>query len=167
MNTRCNSFEGWKLKVREEQQLREAARNNNQQLLKDFIDLGYDINSQMTIAEYTALHEATINGHIEAATILLQNGAHANVKDCRGFTPLHIAIQNRNIAFIHLLVDHGAHALKDKQNLYPERYTTRYYSGGTPIEGINMKNEEFTKKSHPALLHARLATLEKEHAHTI
>jgi ankyrin repeat protein len=164
---RGSSFEGWKLKVREEQQLREAARNNNQQLLKDFIDLGHDVNSQMTVAEVTALHEATEQGHREATTMLLGKGANPNLKECRGFTPLHMAVKNQDITLINLLVGHDAHALKDKQNKYPEGYTTEYYKGDTPIEGIDIKNEEFFRKAHPALLHARLATLAKERAYTI
>ncbi len=156
---RCNPFEGWKLKAREEQLLRQAAENNDQKLLKDFIDLKHDVNSQMNVTEITALHIATEHGHVEAATILLQNGANPNLKECRGFTPLHIAVKNKNVQFINLLVDHNAHAIKDEQNRYPERYATRYYGGETPIEGIDIKNDEFAIKSHSALLHARLAAL--------
>ncbi len=159
MRTQHNYFEGWKLKIREDQQLREAAKNNNQQLLQDFINLGHDVNSQINAIEFTALHEAVEQGHKEATTILLQNGANPNLKECRGFTPLHMAVIKQNTHIMHLLIDHGAHALKDKQNHYPEDYTKWYYYGQTPPEGIDIKNDQFAIKSHPALLHAHLAAL--------
>ena len=159
MRTQHNYFEGWKLKIREEQLLREATKNNDQQLLQDFIDLQYDVNSQINATQLTALHEAVEQGHKEATTILLQNGANPNLKECRGFTPLHMAVRKQNTHLIHLLVDHGAHALKDKQNNYPEDYTEWYYYGQTPPEGIDIKNDQFAIKSHPALLHAHLTAL--------
>lgn len=167
MRTNHNYFGGAMQKAREAKYLCDAARSNNQQLLQDFIDLQYDINSQMTHTEYTALHEAIEQGHIEAATMLLQNKANPNLKECRGFTPFHIAVKNKHTRLIHLLVDNGAYALKDKFNYYPERYMSSYYSGETPTEGIDIKNEEFYRKSHSALLYARLATLEKERAHVV
>lgn len=155
-------WETWKQKCREEQLLCNAVESNDQEKLKEFIKLGYNINSQQTVTGATVLHEATENEHVEIAKILLDNKANPNISDCEGFTPLHIAVKKKNIELINLLVDHGAHALKDKRDLYPDHYIMRYYSAATPQNNIDKTKDTFAKKSHSALLYAHFAKSEKE-----
>jgi hypothetical protein len=57
---------------------------------------------------YTPLHDAALNGHIEIAGLLLQNGADVNAKNGRGLTPLNWAARNGHIDILHLLVQNGA-----------------------------------------------------------
>jgi hypothetical protein len=56
----------------------------------------------------TPLHWAALNGHIEIARLLLQNGAEVNVKSDGGNTPLHWAASHGNVDTLHLLVENGA-----------------------------------------------------------
>ena len=56
----------------------------------------------------TPLHSAVMNGHIEIARLLLQNGADVNAKDNDGYTPLHWAAFQGHIDILHLLVENGA-----------------------------------------------------------
>jgi hypothetical protein len=59
------------------------------------------------VNEYTPLHNAATNGHIEIARLLLQNGADVNVKDRWDRTPLHWAAEQDNVDILHLLVENG------------------------------------------------------------
>jgi ankyrin repeat protein len=68
---------------------------------------------------WTPLHYAAINGHIEIAGLLLQNGAEVNAKDKNGKTPLHWAAYRGHFDILHLLVENGADL--EAQSNYGER----------------------------------------------
>jgi hypothetical protein len=67
-----------------------------------------NVNVKDNLNGWTPLHDAVMNGHIEIARLLLQNGAEVNAKDSDGYTPLHIAARNGHVDFLHLLVENGA-----------------------------------------------------------
>jgi hypothetical protein len=58
--------------------------------------------------EWTPLHYAARNGHIEIIRLLLQNGAVVNAKNNCGSTPLHWAASHGHVDILHLLVENGA-----------------------------------------------------------
>jgi hypothetical protein len=75
----------------------------------------------------TPLDNAALNGHIEIARLLLQNGAEVNVRNNYGNTPLHYAAENGHVDILHLLVENGANL--EAQSNYGERalhYAARY-----------------------------------------
>jgi hypothetical protein len=75
----------------------------------------------------TPLDNAALNGHIEIARLLLQNGAEVNVRNNYGNTPLHYAAENGHVDILHLLVENGADL--EAQSNYGERalhYAARY-----------------------------------------
>jgi hypothetical protein len=67
----------------------------------------------------TPLHEAAINGHVEIARLLLQNGAEVNAKNNYVSTPLHFAASHGHVEILHLLVENGADL--EAQNYHGER----------------------------------------------
>jgi len=62
----------------------------------------------------TALHYASLQNHPQAVTLLLSNGADANVSNLQGDTPLHLASRKNLIEVIQILISHGAD--KNKAN---------------------------------------------------
>lgn len=58
----------------------------------------------------TPLHIAALWGNTEAAKVLLEAGANANIENSRGTTPLHFAASARKKAedTVRLLLSHGA-----------------------------------------------------------
>jgi len=66
--------------------------------------------------EATALHFAAACGQVEAAKVLLANGADVNAEDRGGRTPLHWASSSGKDAIIRVLLESGAHVnAKDEQ----------------------------------------------------
>ena len=81
---------------------------------------------------YTYLHLAALSNNLEAAELLLDNGANINVKDKIGASPLHRAAQRGQVKLVKYLIDKGAD-IEAKNN-----------SGSTPLNfaidaGINTK----------------------------
>lgn len=56
---------------------------------------------------YTLLHHATLNGHREVVSFLLQNGASTTIPDSSGSYPLHLASWKGDIEIVRLLVTQG------------------------------------------------------------
>jgi ankyrin repeat protein len=54
------------------------------------------------------LHDAAVDGHVEIARLLLQNGAEVNARSKYGFTPLHWAAIFGHVDILHLLVENDA-----------------------------------------------------------
>jgi ankyrin repeat protein len=67
-----------------------------------------NVNVKDDLREYTPLHFAAWNGHVEIARLLLQNGAEVDAKSYGGYTPLHCAAEQGNVDILHLLVENGA-----------------------------------------------------------
>jgi ankyrin repeat protein len=54
------------------------------------------------------LHSAVAGNYTDIARMLVNSGAHVNIKQQAGATPLHSAAQNGNTEVIILLLEHGA-----------------------------------------------------------
>jgi hypothetical protein len=63
----------------------------------------------------TALTLATLHGHIDFVTTLLEHGANPNIPKIRGWTALIVAALNNQLALAELLVQHGANVLTEHQ----------------------------------------------------
>jgi ankyrin repeat protein len=60
------------------------------------------------LADFTALHGATLKGHIDYAQWLITQGADIHVKNYQGETPLKIALDNGHDQIADLLRHNGA-----------------------------------------------------------
>lgn len=58
--------------------------------------------------QYTPLHFATRENHLEAVEVLLIHGANANCLTFDGITPLHFACLRNNLRLVTLLVRYNA-----------------------------------------------------------
>ncbi|XP_057764132.1 integrin-linked protein kinase 1-like [Salvia miltiorrhiza] len=103
--------------------------------IKELLDSGTDVNFR-DIDNRTALHVAACQGFADVANLLLQNGAHVDLKDRWGGTPLADAIHYKNHDVIKLLETHGA-----KQVLAPMRVEN---AGQLPDYEIDPKEIDFT-----------------------
>lgn len=80
---------------------------NNTDLIEEFLDLGFDINSKGHSNE-TPLHKAVMKSSISNVKCLIEKGANLNVTDVVKQTPLCIATRNKNVHLVQLLLEHGA-----------------------------------------------------------
>jgi ankyrin repeat protein len=67
--------------------------------------------------EWTPLHLALKNYHIEIARLLIENGANVNEGNNDGETPLHLAAKEGHIDILHLLVENGSERLLSIRNI--------------------------------------------------
>lgn len=103
---------------------------------------GADPNSRSSNNRNTALHEATLAGHADIVTCLIENGANQVLTNESGNTPLHVACQMGNIVIARILMKSsgGKRALQiqNKKGLRPiDLCSNRYLSGR--VEG----NQDF------------------------
>ncbi|XP_063295120.1 ankyrin repeat and SOCS box protein 2 isoform X2 [Pelobates fuscus] len=90
-----------------------AAERNNDDVLEELIDAGYDVNMTLSFdrarlyedRRSTALYFAVMNNNLNAAEMLLKAGAKPNVDL---INPLLISIRHGCCKMIKLLLDHGA-----------------------------------------------------------
>jgi uncharacterized protein len=82
----------------------DAARRGDRDMLKEFADAGYDLNTR-TEKGYTAMILAAYHGHAEATELLLASGADPCAKDRRGNTALMGAIFRGEFAIARRLID--------------------------------------------------------------
>lgn len=89
--------------------------------MKLLIDRGVDVNAK-TDDDFTPLHVAAQEGHVEVVKFLLDGDANVNFKNKHGWTPLHLANEQRWIAketmnkaniqrgneIVNILIEHGA-----------------------------------------------------------
>ena len=57
---------------------------------------------------FSLLHEASCNGQVNSARVLLDTGAHVNAKGYNGWTPLHYASNYGHPKLVRLLLEQGA-----------------------------------------------------------
>ena len=73
------------------------------------IDTGEaNINENMDWVGYTAIHIASMEGHVEIAVLLAASGADANIRNTYGWTALHSAAYCDRLEIVHLLLCQGA-----------------------------------------------------------
>lgn len=78
-----------------------------------------DINARDEFGN-TALHWASVNGHIAVVRELIQKGADVNAKNKTNSTPLHLASGSGQIMAVRELIKNGADAtLRDKHGNIP------------------------------------------------
>lgn len=88
---------------------------------------GFDIN-EPDADGLTPLHMACINKNYDAATELLEAGAHVDPQDKWGNTPLNRAVFGKDgtVQLVELLVDHGADpAIENHHGTSPEALARR------------------------------------------
>jgi hypothetical protein len=76
-------------------------------IVKKFIEAGYDINLKLS-ADSTLLHFAAERGHIGIMDYLISKGADVNAKNVYQITPLHVAAVYGNTEAVKLLIEKGA-----------------------------------------------------------
>ena len=97
------------------------------QLVKNYINSGYDLNIQDNYGN-TPLILAALKNDIEIFKLLLNAGADINKQNKYGNTPLTMATSNNKIEIVKLLLNAGADI--DKQNIF----------GNTPLIAAAYKN---------------------------
>lgn len=86
---------------------------------KDLVDLLWAKGARFT-DNWTALHRAVQNGHIEVVNFLLGHGADANAGDDQGNRALHFAAKACQMDIVETLLAHGADInIKDKDGQTP------------------------------------------------
>jgi hypothetical protein len=93
-----------------EEQLFEAAETGDLETVRRLIhNGGVNIEWKNPTNGNTALHIATIKGHIPVVDFLIKNGANVNAKANYGTTPLHCATYTGgNLPIVELLLENGA-----------------------------------------------------------
>lgn len=110
-----------------DQEFLEAARNGNIAFVEKFLGQkmkragplaslrrGAGINCQDS-GGYSALHHASLNGHIDIVRLLLAHEASSNLPDLRGSSPLHLAAWAGEDEIVGLLLNHPHKAANPNQ----------------------------------------------------
>src|SRR6478735_2349027 len=84
-----------------------AARNGDEAIVDLLLDHGADVNF-LSDEKRTALHIATLEGHIMVMKMLIEADADVTLKDANGRTALSLAKENSNDAAIRLLCQSGS-----------------------------------------------------------
>ncbi len=92
----------------EETALVKAACQRDLPMVEILLSLGADINAGKDTENWTALHWAATNGHIEMVRLLVAHGAEVNTKIGGWLTPLELACRKRQDDVINFLVKNGA-----------------------------------------------------------
>jgi ankyrin repeat protein len=95
-----------KMNGRMDQELMEAANENNLPEVRRLLGAGADVNANDGIAR-TPLQRACYLGHVQVVVELLEQGADTEVKDYGGMTPLHRAVMNGHPAVVCELLSHS------------------------------------------------------------
>ena len=68
-----------------------AAQQGHDNLVRYFLDRGFDVNYRMPSTGINALMLAALNGHMTTAQILIERGADANLTNVNDHTALEMA----------------------------------------------------------------------------
>lgn len=82
--------------------------DNTYDHIKTLVGLGAPLDIRHTKYDWTPLHCAAINDHLEAAKVLIAAGASKEAKDKYGQTPLYLAARWGGVEIIKALLDAGA-----------------------------------------------------------
>jgi ankyrin repeat protein len=85
-----------------DQELREAAIENNLPEVSRLLSVGADVNATNS-RKMTPLHKACYNGHVQVVVELLEHGADIEAKDNTRFTPLHWACYYGHVTVVNEL----------------------------------------------------------------
>jgi ankyrin repeat protein len=88
--------------------LHEAAADGDLDALRDLLASGCDPNAPDDKEGWTPLHWAVKNGHVEAARLLLDEGARVGAQYLQRYTPLHLAVADNRVDAVRLLLARGA-----------------------------------------------------------
>ncbi len=88
--------------------IHDAAKSEDVNQMKSFIDKGYNVNAIEKKTGWTPLHSAASFGHISIAEMLINNGANVNMTSNSGSTPLHIAVDQGNVSLAEFLISKEA-----------------------------------------------------------
>ena len=94
-------------KAKKKEEFFRAAAYGDTAKIKKLIKKGIDVNIRNANG-WTALMEASKNGHESVVILLLKNGAKVNIKNYGGGTALIWAASNGHTRIAELLLDHGA-----------------------------------------------------------
>lgn len=95
------------LDLQSSQQLIEATRIGNPDLVKDLVRQGVNPNVVVDEKLNTLLHIAVENRDLLIARILINNGANPDVRGSERQSPLHRAAENGDVKMAELLIDSG------------------------------------------------------------
>ncbi|MFQ6036902.1 MAG: ankyrin repeat domain-containing protein [Sedimentisphaerales bacterium] len=87
--------------------LHQYVRNHDMERIRQMLAAGTDVNEKDWLG-YAPLHWANYFGYLDAAELLLDNGANPNLKSDTGRTPLEIATVMDYKEITELLGKHGA-----------------------------------------------------------
>jgi ankyrin repeat protein len=93
-----------------EQELIEAAKENNLSEIERLLSVGADVNATDTVG-FTPLHWASLDGHLQVFKELLEHGADIEAKDNYGLTPLHYACYNGHLAVVVELIPNDSNGV--------------------------------------------------------
>jgi hypothetical protein len=88
------------------EKLRKAAKDNNPQAVIKWLDEGAKINAS-DVDDFTALHLASVRGHVEVVKILIERGADLNIKNHAHNSALYCAVTEGHLDVVKLLVEKG------------------------------------------------------------
>eukprot|EP01112_Ceratiomyxa_fruticulosa_P014304 TRINITY_DN4086_c0_g1_i6.p1 TRINITY_DN4086_c0_g1~~TRINITY_DN4086_c0_g1_i6.p1 ORF type:complete len:260 (-),score=56.31 TRINITY_DN4086_c0_g1_i6:91-870(-) len=91
-----------------EEEIFEAAGNNDVKRLREFLDNGVDMNITDLEKGWTPLHAAASRGSKETMELLVSRGCDVNAQDNRGSTPLHSLVYKRFDVLAIWLIRQGA-----------------------------------------------------------
>jgi len=135
-----------------------AVRLNELSQIKALLEDGADINTTDELGE-SPLHIAAVNGHLQAATLLVAKAADVNAGDVRGLTPLHAAAWSGSSEIVALLIDKGADInARDADGVTPLHAAALAGRNGTAAllisrgADVNVKNKEGMTPLHAAVL---------------
>ncbi|MEN8219723.1 MAG: ankyrin repeat domain-containing protein [Pseudomonadota bacterium] len=103
-----------------DRQFLESAKSGDYQEIKKLLEKkGVKINIK-DAEHWTALHDASVNGHTDIAKLLIQKGANVDEKDVDGWTPLLVAVANGHTNVVKLLIQNNADIkIKGKKGITP------------------------------------------------
>jgi ankyrin repeat protein len=103
-----------------------ASRLGNAERIAEILKKNPRLVNTLNRAGLTPLHYAAIGGHVDAAKVLLANGADVEAERIGGFTPLHDAIVKKQRDVAELLIAQGAKIHGEMSAAYVDKQTVQF-----------------------------------------